>query len=37
MPGIWADVLIALDRNSHKEMKHTVSYSLCVVSNSVNY
>ena len=37
LPSIWADVLIVLARNSHKERKHRVSYSICIVSDSVNY
>jgi hypothetical protein len=37
LPGIWADVLVTLAGNSHKEMKHRVSYSTCVVSNDVSY
>ena len=37
LPGIWADMLIALAGNSHKEIRHRVSYSICIVSNSVNY
>jgi hypothetical protein len=37
LPDIWTDVLITFAGTSHKEMKHRVSYSICVVPNSVNY
>ena len=37
LPGIWTDVLIALAGNSNKEMKHRISYSICIVSTNINY
>jgi len=36
LPSIWADAWIELCGNSHKEVKHRVSYSICVMSNSLN-